>query len=454
MMCYAIWGEYQGQLEGTHFKRLPHLDCFFSSFPTTVMYTLNSSANVFSFGVPLFLGAGLIFTSHSSRRAISNMKPKNTINLLLFRVLLLIIVHSAYQIVLLMVTFAAAAQQPLTAALNPEYLAGFLVAGVILSMVLSPLASTVALWIDDWRLTTVAGICICYTLTLMGGPSHYPVTYPEVALMTPIHLYRAIGISLSGVGFATPSAMVSYVGFFFTTENLVVPIVFYAGLAMVSVLIGKKILPSDINRWYQQRSWVEEADYSSEDTADDQSEAAVVPIGLLSDVGQRRKVLGAVLVCLILLVPLASYSYIASQYQESEAVIYETPATGVVLTLGEWLYGTFDVSEPPYGVSRMISYQLNVLGWGSAPDEMWFVHSCCPYTLDEFKMMNDTEREDAGYAGGSLMTRDRTEYNEGWWGLSGIWGTQVWAIRFLDSNWNVTAGSLQITLRVVLGDRR
>lgn len=419
-----------------------------------MIYTLNSSANIFSFGVPLFLGAGLIFTSPSSRRAIYSMKTKNPLNLLLLRVLLLIIIHSVYQMALVMVSFAVAAQQPLTAALNPDYLPGFLVAGILLSIVLGPLASAMALWIDDWRWTTVSGICICYVLTLVGGPSHSPVAYPEVALMTPIHLYRAISISLSGIVFATPSAMVSYIGFFFATENLILPIIFYAGLAAVSVLIGKIVLPGDINRWHQQRSWVEETGDTGEDTVNKQSETIVAPSGLIGDLGQRRRIFAAVLVTLVLLVPVASYGYIAFQYQESEAVIYETPGTGVVLSLGEWLYGTFEASEPPAGVSRMISYQLNILDWGSAPEEMWFVHSCCPYTLDEFEMMNDTEREEAGYAGGSLMTRDRTEYDEGWWGLSGIWGTQVWAIRFLDSNWNVTAGALQITLRVVLGDKR
>jgi hypothetical protein len=292
------------------------------------------------------------------------------------------------------------------------------------------------------------------SMTLVGGPSHYPVAFPEVALMTPVHLYRAIGIGLGGVEFATPSAMVYYMGFFFTAENLVLPLIFYIGLAVVSVLIGQKVLPHVINRWHQKRSWVEETEKAGEATAIDRSETAISPKGLLSDTGQRRRLLAAILVVLILLVPVAGFTYITSQQDQSEVVIYETQSTGIMLSLGEWLYGTFEVSQPPPGVSRMISYQLNILDWGSSQDEMWYVHSCRPVTLDDFELMNDTEREDAGYAGGSLVTRDRTEYGSAWYGLSGIWGTQVWAIRFLDSNWNVTAGSLAITLRVVLGDIR
>ncbi|MFW9887608.1 MAG: hypothetical protein ACFFER_05460 [Candidatus Thorarchaeota archaeon] len=423
--------------------------------PDDVMIsTLDSSANIFSLGIPLFLGAGLILTSAGSRKHIYSAKAKSPFSLLLFRMLFLTIVHSAYQLTLMMLTFLATAQQPLTAPLNPYYLGGFLAAGVIISVFLSPVASAVALWIDDWRWSTISGIGICYALTLMGGPSYYPVAFPEIALLAPMHLYRAIGVSLAAVEFASPSAMVHYVGFFFTAENLVVPIIFYIGLAFASTLIGKHVLMQDIHKWHQHRSWIEEDNGMHDDAADAQSQDVVASKGLLSDVVQRRRVFAAVLVPMILLVPIAGFNYVASYRQHSEVVVYETPGTGVVLSIGEWLYGAFEASEPPAGVNRMISYQLKIVDWGSAPDEIWFVHSCRPYTLNEFEMMNDTEREDAGYAGGSLMTSDRTEYDGAWWGLSGIWGTQVWAIRFLDSSWNVTAGSLVITLRVVLGDSR
>ncbi|MGY5854493.1 MAG: hypothetical protein RTU92_13075 [Candidatus Thorarchaeota archaeon] len=156
-----------------------------------------------------------------------------------------------------------------------------------------------------------------------------------------------------------------------------------------------------------------------------------------------------IIVLIMILYPLSSGVYSTLRDQEVIEVLYEAPDGGLSLSVGEWISGSFDAPAAKEGVSRMIAYNIDVLDWDGCPDPMWVQHGCRMMTLEEFLMMNDTSRWDEGFASGSIITR-ANPIERGYHGASSRSGSQVWAFRFVDSNWNITSGIIRIDVMVLL----
>lgn len=162
----------------------------------------------------------------------------------------------------------------------------------------------------------------------------------------------------------------------------------------------------------------------------------------------KSRVLLGLLVFGILLLPFLYVGYVSIPEDSSERIIYQTPPNGLLVDCGQWLYGEVVISSPLPGFKKMYSYELEIHEWNVLKDEMLFSRAFQPITLEEFLGMNDTERFEAGFAGGQGIERTRSFYDVGRRGLSGMWGTHVWAARFVDREHNVIPGSFKISLTI------
>jgi hypothetical protein len=167
-------------------------------------------------------------------------------------------------------------------------------------------------------------------------------------------------------------------------------------------------------------------------------------------VRKSRVLLGLVVFCILLLPPLY-VGYISITEDSSDRVIYQTPLGGITVDCGQWLYGEVVIPQPPPGYNKMYSYELEIHEWNVLKDEMMFSRAFQPINLEEFLGMNDTQRVEAGFAGGQGIERSRSFYSAGRRGL-GWWGKQVWAARIVDRDHNVVSGSFKIslTLKIVI----
>jgi hypothetical protein len=165
----------------------------------------------------------------------------------------------------------------------------------------------------------------------------------------------------------------------------------------------------------------------------------------------RSRVILGLLVISILFLPFLYVDYISVPDNSTDRTIYQPPPGGISVECGEWLYGEVVIPQPPPGFNKMYEYELEIHEWNVLMDEMMFSRSFQPITLEEFLEMNDTERFKVGFGGGQGIERSRSFYSVGKRGLSGWWGTHVWAARFVDREYNVVPGSFKfsLTLKIV-----
>lgn len=165
----------------------------------------------------------------------------------------------------------------------------------------------------------------------------------------------------------------------------------------------------------------------------------------------RSRVILGLLVIFILFLPFLYVGYVSNTENSSERIIYQTPVGGITVECGKWIYQEEVVPRPPSGFNTMYSYELEIHEWNVPLDEMLFSHSMRPYTIGEFLEMNDTQRLEAGFGGvGTGIEETRSSYGGAKFGISGVWGTHVWAARFVDRTLNVTSGSFRISLTVTI----
>jgi hypothetical protein len=418
---------------------------------------LNFTADALVLGIPLFLGAGFIFTSKPARLSFVThaTNPVKGLRFLFVKFVLLILTMMTYLMILIGIGILRYTAYSITPNPDVSYIFGFIVASFIITILLTPIATFFSLSLDDWRLTTVMGGGLFFALTLMSGITNSPVPFVEVAFFGPVQIYRGLAVILGGVEFPTSTSMVSYFGMYFTPYSLVVPIVIYGFITLIALYGSINFIEDNVERWKTDQITevipFENVNHSL--TMTKILEAGIKSQTTRADLKKRRQFIIGLILIMIITFPIASFSYTENKRESSQVVVYKSPSEGVTLDIGQWLYGTFEATRPDPGVSRMIEYQLLVLDWGDCPETMKFVYHCWTTTINEFEERIRNGELD-NYSSGSPIYRSNYELNSGWNGLSGEWGTQVWAIRFISSNSNNITGSIRISLTVVIGDIR
>jgi hypothetical protein len=425
--------------------------------PEIMILTLDFAADALVIGIPLFLGAGFIFTSSPARQSFVTYvtNSEKSLKLLCAKLVLLIMIMITYLMILIGIGFLRYSAYSTTSNPDTSFIPGFSMASIIITILLTPIAALFSLSLDNWRLTTIIGGGLFFTLTLMSGITNSPVPFVEVAFLGPVQLYRGLAVILGGVKFPTSTSMVTYFGLYFTTYSLVIPLAVYGIIGIVALYGSSILIKKNIEIW-KTVQMTEELPF--ENLSRTLTKSKMVGAGRKSqaiwvELKKRRQFTAALVLILFISLPIASFSYTVYRRQSSEVVVYKSPSGGITLSIEQWYYGTFEATRPDPGVSRMIAYRLRILEWGDLPNRMKFVYHCWANTISEFEERIGNGELD-NYSSGSPIERPNYDFDSGWCGLSGEWGTQVWAIRFIGLNRNITAGSLKISLTVTIEDIR
>jgi hypothetical protein len=170
---------------------------------------------------------------------------------------------------------------------------------------------------------------------------------------------------------------------------------------------------------------------------------------LYEELKLRRRIIAALAVAAILLIPLAGMGYVSVRQEEWTQVVYESPAGGEMAEIGQqWLYGEFFGVNPPDNVHLAVGCQGEILSGGSNLDHITMNFEHRRMSMDEFLHLNDTEVEDMFGSGESGNYGTSGTFGTGWGGP--IHAVQyVWALRFLDVL-GQTEGSVRVSFRVII----
>jgi hypothetical protein len=417
-----------------------------------IIYTINNVADSLLLGIPVFLGAGLFLT----RRGFYTKDGASTISQSRFlpRYILYFMMVTLYLAILTLITFFRMSMfSDVELSSNIVYLPGILLSAPIMSFFLCPIGAIIAVLFDEWKLTTGIGMGLSFALTITTGSALVPSSYAEVALLGPIHLYRAIAIALSGIEFASSSLITHYFGVLIEPIALVVPVVLYVITSVLTLVGSIRLFRSNRQRWsFEEDPWLKGAKLETdpEDSQPETTRKAIMKLAELNEALRvRKKVTGILLVLLVAGIPLAGLGYTTVRGQEFYEVIYESPSGGETLAIGEWLFGSFFVQELEGDRYYRISWPADILDWGSCPDELRYEGDFREMSLDEFNNMNASERARLFGSSYSTFQKPATRVSSGYGGIFGE-GERVWALRFTDSEGEIVPGTLRVHILVEL----
>ncbi len=396
-------------------------------------------------GIPFVVGASLLFGSQESHRSIADSAQKgskvNFASLFITYVVLTLLVMAVA--VVIGFVFAFVFSDPLWILGALPYM---LVLTLAISLLLCPIAAFLALAIDQWKTSTVLGISIFLAVGLATGQPGFPVNYPEIALLGPVHLLTAL-LFILVAGSEYQGAIDYYVGVSFVPGQLILPILLLIFASAISYVFSKRMFESNLHRWtIERKQWL-----STEEGMQDKPEAQsnVNLPTLYEELKLRRRIIAALAVAAILLIPLAGMGYVSVRQEEWTQVVYESPAGGEMVEVGQqWLYGEFFGVNPPDNVHLAVGCLGEILSGGGDSDvvRMNFEHR--QMSLDEFLHLNDTEIEDMFGRSESGNYGTSGSFSTGWGGP--IHAVQyIWVLRFLDAL-GQTEGSISISFRVIM----
>jgi len=396
-------------------------------------------------GIPFVVGASLLFGSQESHRNIADSTQRGSkvsfASLFITYVVLTLLVMAVA--VVIGFVFAFVFSDPLRILGALPYM---LVLTLAISLLLCPIAAFLALAVDQWKISTILGIAIFLAIGLTTGMPRFPVNYPEIALLGPAHLLSGLLFILIA-GSEYQGAIDYYVGVSFVPAQLMLPILLLIFASAISYVFAKRMFESNLHRWTIERNQWLATEEGTQDKAEAQS--GVNLPALYEELKLRRRIMAALAVAAILLIPLAGMGYTSVRQEEWTQVVYESPAGGEMVEVGQqWLSGEFFGVDPPDNVDLAVGCQGEILSGGGDLDYITINFEHRQMSMDEFLHLNDTEVEDMFGRGES-----------GNYGTSGIFGTgwggpihavqYIWVLRFLDVL-GQTEGSVRVSFRVII----
>ncbi len=400
---------------------------------------------LFITGIPFAVGASLLFGSQESHRNIADSTQegsKVSFASLFITYVVLTLVVMAVAVVIGFVS-ASVFSDPLQILGALPYM---LVLTLAISLLLCPIAAFLALAIDQWKTSTALGISIFLAVGLATGTPGFPVNYPEIALLGPTHLLTVLLFMLIA-GSEYQSVINYYMRVSFVPGQLILPILLLIFASVISYVFAKRMFESNLRLWIVERNlWLS----TEEDTQDKpEAQSSVNLSALYEELKLRRRIIAALAVAAILLIPLAGMGYRSVRQGEWTQVVYESPTGGEMVEVGQqWLCGEFFGVDSPDNVDLVVGCQGEILDGGSNLDYIAVDFEHRRMSLDEFLHLNDTEIEDM-FGGNEEMTYGTSgPFNTGRGGP--IHAVQyIWVLRFLDVR-GQTEGSIKVSFRVII----
>jgi hypothetical protein len=418
-------------------------------------------ANLFIFGLPFSLGVALMFTTSSAHRKFAQnpRDSKTVLKTILIHYLHLVLVFSIY---VTLVTIAVFSNRVIRYShVNPidifRYFPGVVLSGIIISSILTSLLLPIVLAIDDWRFSTILGSGFLYGLSSTFGTSSFRMF--ELSLFSPFHLYRFLAIALSGdvvcptMGqiWGDPDRMHMIMGLYVEWAGLLGPLLTYGIISVVSLLLSIQIYKNHYILWIYDLKYAEDllpAETSALDTSEDYGLDKVEgkPSKTLT---RHRQIVAVIIIAMIIGGPMLISSYERERESDLTHVLYENP--GRTIVLGEWYYGEVEVPAPPVGMNNMYQIETEILDWGSCPEPLERWSGFRDMSLDEYKLLNVTEREDLISTRHRSITRDDPSTGSSWSGMGftlNDYGTFVWFFKYNCTDMPVCSITVSIKVSV------
>jgi hypothetical protein len=358
--------------------------------------TMDIISFMFAVSLPIFLGAGLLFSTNRARGGLLALvrRYENPRNVILIRFLLLFMIVSIYVSGLILVISLYQLIRVSFTNLNAfAFIPAMIVSALLVSFILTAIATSMTLALEDWKVVTVIGCAFSIILATVAGWNAESIRYSivrELALLSPHNLYRVLGVMLTGYEFESPNQMQMYLGIQLDSLSLVVPLLGWFSISMMSLVFAFNLFQIDLHRWRTNAKlvesddalWIESVPYIKSDDNTRES---------LSLRRQKQMAL-AVILSFLILVSFAGTIYTNAKLEESIQVLYESPSEGETLCMGLWFTIEVYIRPPPSGYENEIRWDFNILDWGECPDTVRMQYCWVDMTLDEFMALNDTTR--------------------------------------------------------------
>ncbi|MFW9889200.1 MAG: hypothetical protein ACFFER_13525 [Candidatus Thorarchaeota archaeon] len=405
-----------------------------------VTFSVKLISSTFEIAVLFFLGAAILFSTSSSK---SRMELED--QWLAQRFVILLLLTTLYLAVLTLSVYLTLLQfgEP-GVIVEMAYVVGAIIAAPVMSFIFCSLAAALTVTVDDWRMSFLIGCSLSLIINMSIGPPFLDAQYPEISLFSPSHFFRAIVVTISGLFTIVPLSIRLQMGLY-SYMPLVVPALFYAAASATSLWIVRTLGRENLKR-KRVVDKLKGADMMTV-TVKEQSEMARLTRFLKR---RRQAVLTSALI-LVLVVPVGGVTYRLNSRYDRRMVVYESPASGLSLSNGTVVYGTFMAEAPPPEIARFIGFQLEVLDWGQCPDQIQFERAFGVGSINDFLAMSETERWQ--FSRMTEIDQGQTSYGHDTWAR--VFDTSAlhyWAFRLYSNEWIEGHGSIHVSISVLLRD--
>ncbi|MGY5852985.1 MAG: hypothetical protein RTU92_05415 [Candidatus Thorarchaeota archaeon] len=158
-----------------------------------------------------------------------------------------------------------------------------------------------------------------------------------------------------------------------------------------------------------------------------------------------------VIIFIILVMPIVS-SLIGGILLSIEAsarrvVLYQSPAGGENVQIGEWKFGEVEIDPPPENMMNMYAIQVAVLDWGDCRNMLNREYGMQWMDINEFQSLNSTQIEALFGNSERFISYNRTLTTESSSSITKV-GTYVWAFRYVGTYGEVPAATLRVSILI------
>ncbi|MHA2022171.1 MAG: hypothetical protein ACTSWQ_00755, partial [Candidatus Thorarchaeota archaeon] len=362
---------------------------YYISFPSHLSSTLefahllnitNAVGMTFASGLFSFMTAGLLFNSRTSRLYLKNrISEVGITSAYRIRVLYTLVITSIFIILLTIVGFIL---PMLIGTLNGysvsfnyfAFLPAVIAATLIVSILLTSIASSVANFVDDSRLCTIIGSVSSLYIALFAGLHassrvwNFSLTR-NIALLSPHNIAKALAVQLSGYQFESTEDMVRYVGFVVSAGNLAIVLLIFSSIAIVLFLAGQKTLLKNTSRWTNLKGMIpKDEDWDASDSPE-----------ILQKITRFKRSLRVQRGLVTLTISILLVSFFVGGPLYRDAIIdsttiyhYRTPGIMEDITVGSWIIFDVEMNPPLPGLFNMLFINLHLITLGNTSGTVSF----------------------------------------------------------------------------------
>ena len=434
-------------------SQLPSSSNWASGFGAALT-AIDLSASMFSLGTPIVIGASLLLPSFKSSKddIVETYEELNARFLTISRFLVLLFLSTVFMISWILRSYYLAMldYSHVSPDLVLAYLPSTILSGLIMTILLSAVTTFIATIMDDWKLALVANFGLFFILGMSFGSTPGLNSYDSLAIFGPYHLFRFLSLFLSsniidpvfGIVWGDPTRMNMIMGINFGYVETIFSLGLWIILSIVLLFITEYAMKQNLSR-------LKIGNELNRFTPDDQK-LLVQMKEIRQFLKQRRLVLGAVLVIMLVALPILGYSARLTGIEGSMTILYESPPGGELLSLGSWTYGEVEVPPPPEGLNTMYQFRVEIYDWGSCPD---VIEQCTIFDDDirivDFVALNETEKESLIQSRYLDIGPDRTVISGGFTSVQST-GTHFWALKFVPAAGYPQVGMLHIRITINL----